>query len=153
MPDHPNPNLRMPEEPPDERFAPADLPYAELEVTTNFSFLRGASHADELALGAARLGYGAIGVTDHNTLAGVVRMHDAMNQIRQRNGWAPKLLIGARLTFVDESPELLVYATDRAAYGRLCRLLTIGKRRTEKGECELRLEDFLEHQDGLIAAA
>jgi error-prone DNA polymerase len=153
MPEHPNPKLRIPEEPPEERFAPAEPDYAELEVATNFSFLRGASHADEMVLQAARHGYRAIGVTDYNTLAGVVRMHDAAKQIRQRNGWAPRLLIGARLTFADGSPDLLAYATDRAAYGRLCRLLSTGKRRAEKGECTLYLDDFLDHQEGLLTAA
>jgi error-prone DNA polymerase len=150
MPESPNPKLRAAPEPPEERFAPDGLRYAELDVTTNFSFLCGASHADELVLRAARLGYHAIAVTDVNTLAGVVRMHDAARQIAA-TGWGPKLIIGARLVLRD-APDLLVWAPDRAAYARLCRLLTAGRRRAEKGACELYLDDFLEHQQGLLAA-
>src|SRR5687768_16345161 len=97
MPEYPNPKLRPTPDPPGERFAEAATPYAELDVVTNFSFLRGASHADELMLRATELGYRAIAVTDVNSLAGVVRMHDAARQLRKAGGWAPKLLIGARL--------------------------------------------------------
>ena len=83
--------------------------YAELAVTTNFSFLRGASHPDELVHRAAELGYYAIAVTDFNSLAGVVRAHEAARDV------GLKLLIGARLTFAD-APDLLVWAPDRPAY-------------------------------------
>src|SRR4051812_29978337 len=151
MPESPQEKVRPTPEPPEERFSPSSFLYAELDVTTNFSFLRGASHADELVLQAARLGYRAIAVTDVNSLAGVVRMFDAVRQIREKNGWAPQLIIGARLVFQD-APDLLVWPTNRAAYGRLCRLLTIGKRRSEKGECKLWLADFLEHHEGMLAA-
>src|SRR5688500_13663036 len=114
MPEAPDEKLRLPPEPPaEETFAPASVDYAELDVTTNFSFLRGASHADELVLQAARLGHRAIAVTDLNTLAGAVRMFDAERQIA-RTGWGPKLIIGARLAFTD-APDLLVWAPDRAA--------------------------------------
>src|SRR6476619_6366461 len=95
--------------------------YAELDVTTNFSFLRGASHPDELVFTAAMLGYRALAVTDVNTLAGVVRAHAAAKQVKGFH-----LTIGARLQLTD-APDLLVLVTDRAAYGRLCRLLTLGK--------------------------
>ena len=109
MPESPQEKLRPPPEPPlAERFAPAELEYSELDVTTNFSFLRGASHADELVLTAARLGYRAIAVTDLNTLAGAVRMFDAARQI-SKTGWGPKLITGARLAFTD-APDLLVWA-------------------------------------------
>ena len=145
MPEEPNVKLREPLPPP-TGVTPCDLPYAELEVTTNFSFLRGASHPDELVYQAAILGYRAVAITDFNTLAGVVRAHAAAKSCGM------KLLVGARLVFQD-APDLLVWATDRAAYGRLCRLLTIGKRRAPKGECHLFLNDFLEHGDGLLAAA
>ena len=94
--------------------------YAELQVTTAFSFLRGASHAHELAAQAADLGHHAIAVTDRNTLAGAVRLHQAAKQA----GLRP--VIGARLDFID-APSVLTYPTDRAAYGRLSRMLTIGK--------------------------
>src|SRR6185369_7760840 len=99
MPESPLDKLRVaPDVPVEETFAPADVPYAELDVTTNFTFLQGASHPDELVLRAARLGYRAIAVTDTNTLPGVVRMHDAVTHIAKTGTkWAPKLLIGSRL--------------------------------------------------------
>ena len=71
--------------------------------------------------------------------------------MKEQGGTPPKLIIGSHLTF-DDAPDLLVWATDRPAYGRLCRLLTIGKRRAEKGECALTLDDFLQHNEGLLAA-
>src|SRR5687768_2130699 len=144
MPETPNFKLREPLPPPTS-VAKSPYAYAELEVATNFSFLRGASHPDELVYQAATLGYRAIGVTDHHTLAGMVRAHAAAK------GCGLKLLVGTRLIFED-APDLLVWAPDRKAYGRMCRLLTIGKRRAEKGECKLFLQDFLEHQEGLLAA-
>ena len=94
--------------------------YAELDVRTNFSFLEGASHPWELALTAQALGVAAIGVADRNSLAGVVRAHAA---VKKHGG---RLLVGCRLRFTDGA-ELIVYPRDRAAYGRLCRLLSIGK--------------------------
>ena len=95
--------------------------YAELQVTTNFSFLEGASHPHELIVRAAELGLSAIAITDRNSLAGIVRAHLAARELDV------KLIIGCRLTFQDGSPDLLCYPKDRAAYGRLCRLLTVGK--------------------------
>src|SRR5437868_734513 len=146
MPESPTPKLRDARDVPPPK-APAASPYAyaELDVKTNFSFLRGASHPDELVYRAAELGYRALAVTDFNSLAGVIRAHEAARDA------GLKLLIGARLTFSD-APDLLVWAPDRPTYARLCRLLTIGKRRTEKGECALELADFLEHNAGLLAA-
>ncbi len=119
--------------------------YAELQVTTNFSFLRGASHPPELVLAAA-LGHAAIAVTDRNTLAGVVRAHAAAKEIGIR------FVVGARLDLQD-APSLLVYPTDRAAYARLSRLLTLGKRRASKGQCHLTLDDVLAHAEGQIVIA
>src|SRR5215213_5852591 len=145
MPEYPNPTIRPLPAPP-QGVAPDPFPYAELDVTTNFSFLRGASHPDELVYRAAELGYRAIAVTDRNSLAGVVRMHEAAKVT------GLKLLVGARLTFTD-APDLLVWAADRPGYARLCRMLTTGKRRTEKGECTLHLADLLENTAGLLAAA
>jgi error-prone DNA polymerase len=98
----------------------APPPYAELDAMTNFSFLEGGSHAWELVGQAKALGLSAIGVADRNTLAGAVRAHAAAKKEGLR------LLIGCRLTFLDGA-ELIVYPRDRAAYGRLCRLLSIGK--------------------------
>jgi len=120
--------------------------YAELQVTTNYSFLRGASHPEELVLAAAALGHKAIAVTDRNSLAGVVRAHAAARRAGIR------LVIGARLDLMD-GPSLLCLPTDRAAYGRLARLLTVGKRRAAKGRCELALSDVLAHGQGQIVVA
>jgi len=105
------------------------LGYAELDVRTNFSFLEGGSHPAELVEQAKALGLAAIGIADRNTLAGVVRAHSAAKLA----GF--KILVGCRLTFLDGA-ELIVYPRDRAAYGRLCRLLSIGKSGIEAGEGE-----------------
>ena len=121
--------------------------YAELDVTTNFSFLRGGSHAEELVATAKALGLAAIAVTDRNTLAGVVRAHLAAREVG-----GIKFIVGCRLD-LDDAPSLLAYPTDRAAYGRLCRLLTLGQRRAEKGKCTLHLDDVAAHADGLIFIA
>jgi error-prone DNA polymerase len=126
--------------------------YAEIAVTTNFSFLRGASHPQEIVERAAALGFTAIGIADRNTLAGVVRAYEACRQIEEEKSVPPKLLVGARLVFVDGTPDILAYPSDRAAYGRLCRLLSEGKSRAVKGECILRLDDLLRWQDGLLLA-
>ncbi len=104
--------------------------YAELAVTTNYSFLRGASHPHELVLTASLLGHTAIGIADRNTLAGVVRAYSALKDIPTPK---PRLLVGARLVFRDGAPDILAYPTDRAAYGSLCRLLSAGKMRAPKG--------------------
>ncbi len=121
--------------------------YAEIAVTTNYSFLRGASHPRELVERAAKLGHAAIGIADRNTLAGVVRAYAALQEI---NGAKPRLLVGARLVFIDGTPDILAYPQDRAAYGRLCRLLSAGKLRAPKGECYLALDDLLKWQEGLL---
>tara|TARA_R110001606_G_scaffold138492_2_gene276672 strand:- start:16521 stop:19790 length:3270 start_codon:yes stop_codon:yes gene_type:complete len=119
--------------------------YAELAVTTNYSFLRGASHAAEHVKRAAELGLAAIGIADRNTLAGVVRAHVAAKEAGIR------LLVGARLVPV-EGPEILAYPMDRAAYGRLSRLLSEGKMKPEaaKGECLIKLTDILRASQGQI---
>ena len=124
--------------------------YAEIAVTTNYSFLRGASHPGELVRTAAELGHAAIGIADRNTLAGVVRGFAAWQEIE---GDRPKLLVGARLVFADGTPDILAYPADRAAYGRLCRLLSAGKLRAPKGECRLALGDLLKWQEGLLLVA
>ncbi len=117
--------------------------YAELAVTTNFSFLHGASHAEELVLQAVSLGLDGIGVADRNTLAGVVRAHLAAKE------YGLRLAVGARLVPAD-GPEMLCYPTDRAAYGRLSKLLSEGKLRAEKGDCLIHVEDILRASDGQI---
>src|SRR5690349_519856 len=106
------------------------IPYAELRCRTNFSFLEGASHPDELVFQASLLGYAALAITDRNSLAGVVRAHVAAKET------GLKLLIGAEISPIDAPPAVLL-ATDRAAYGRLSRLITCGRRRAPKGECHL----------------
>ncbi|MEM6462218.1 MAG: error-prone DNA polymerase [Pseudomonadota bacterium] len=120
--------------------------YVELAATSNFSFLRGASHPEELVAQAARLGLAGLSLTDRNSLAGVVRAHMAAKEARL--AFAP----GCRLVFADGTPDIAVWPQDRAAYGRLCELLTVGKRRAPKGECHLTLDDLVKHGDGLIMA-
>jgi len=120
--------------------------YAELAVTTNFSFLRGASHPQEMVARADELGLAAIGIADRNSLAGVVRAYD---EARKRK---IKLLVGSRLVTVDGF-EVLAYPTDRAAYGRLCRLITAGNLKAKKGECHLTFEDIFGASAGQIFIA
>jgi error-prone DNA polymerase len=113
-------------------------PYGELQAASNFSFLCGASHPDELVAAAKKAGLSALALTDRNTLAGIVRAHIAAKAHDLR------FIVGCRLELQD-GPDLLCYPKDRAAYGRLCRLLTIGKRRAEKGACSLFLSDVYAH--------
>ncbi|MEM5494687.1 error-prone DNA polymerase [Hoeflea sp. AS16] len=120
--------------------------YVELAAASNFSFLRGASHAEELVVQASRLGLGGIAITDRNSLAGVVRGHMAAKEAGL--AYAP----GCRLVFMDATPDILVWPEDRAAYGHLCELLTTGKRRAPKGECHLTLDDLRVHGQGLLMA-
>jgi len=117
--------------------------YTELQVTTNYSFLRGASHVEELLVAARALGLSALAVTDHNTLAGIARAHARAEEAGIR------LVVGCRLDLSDGLP-VLVYPTDRAAYGRLCRLLTLGKGRAGKGGCDLAWADLVERGEGLL---
>ena len=118
--------------------------YAELHCKTNYSFLEGASFPDELVVAAMGLQLSALAVTDRNSLCGVVRAHAAAKEARF------KLLIGAEIVPHDGAP-ILLYAPDRAAYGRLCRLITVGRRCAEKGECKLTVADVAAHAQGLIA--
>ncbi|MEM6626157.1 MAG: PHP domain-containing protein, partial [Pseudomonadota bacterium] len=120
--------------------------YAELQTTSNFSFLRGASHAEELVAQAKELGLSALGVCDRNTLAGVVRAHAAAKK------HSLKLLVGARLDLTDGT-SFLCYPTDRAAYGRLSRLISNGKADAPKGECHITPADMLAHAQGQILIA
>ncbi|MDO8401386.1 MAG: error-prone DNA polymerase [Bradyrhizobium sp.] len=132
---------------------PDGMAYAEIGITTNFSFLRGGSHPQEYVREASDLGLAAIGLADRNTLAGVVRAYKELENPELT--CKPKLLIGSRLVFIDGTPDILAYPRDRAAYGRLCQLLTRGKRgddadKTEKGECRLGLDDLLEFAEGQL---
>ncbi len=124
--------------------APTAMPaYVPLEVTSNYSFLRSGSHPEELVLGAAALGLPAIAIADRNTLAGVVRAHVAAREV------GIQLIVGARLV-PEDGAEVLCFPTDRAAYARLCRLLTLGKRRAEKGNCLFSLDEVMEHGKGQV---
>jgi error-prone DNA polymerase len=120
--------------------------YAELQTTTNFSFLRGASHPHEMVIAAEAAGLSAIGITDRNSLAGVVRAWRPF----KRGQVQVRPLAGCRLDFIDGTPSLLCYPKDRAAFGRLTRLLTVGQSGAVKGECDLLREDFLAHAEGLL---
>ena len=125
--------------------------YAEFAVTTNFTFLRGASHPEEMVAQAMALGLDGIGIADRNSLAGVVRAH---LYARDNEALAKGLRVftGARLSFCDGTPDILAYPKDRAAYGRLSRLLTRGNLRAEKGSCRLTFEDLADHAEGLQLA-
>ena len=117
--------------------------YVELHCRSNFSFLRGASHPDELCERAAELGYAGLGITDRNTLAGVVRMHMSAKVHKLR------LVIGSEIV-PEDAPPLLLFPTDRAAYGRLSRLITRGRMRSIKGQCRILFDDIAELAEGLI---
>ena len=124
-------------------FQPIYMNYAELQVTSNFSFLRGASHPDELVNQALELGYNAIALTDRNSMAGIVRAHVAARNKEIR------LIPACRLDLLDGA-SLLAYPTDRDAYARLSALLSIGNRRAEKGECHLYKADVYAHCGGIL---
>jgi error-prone DNA polymerase len=158
--------------------------YAELCVTTNFTFLTGASHPEEMMVRAAELGLEALAVTDRNSLAGVVRAYSALKELKRKADEAvrirsqhqidtcsrqevgapqdiarplapnlPRLIVGCRLVLRDCRVEWVALPTDRPAYHRLCRLLTMGKRRAVKGECHLELQDIVEGCRGMILIA
>ncbi|MFN3659128.1 MAG: DNA polymerase III subunit alpha, partial [Pseudolabrys sp.] len=119
--------------------------YLEFAVASNFSFLRGASHPEELMVQAAAIGLSGIGLCDRNSVAGVVRAH----LTRREHNLALRYHPGARLVFSDGTPDILAYPRDRAGWGRLTRLLTVGNLRAEKGACILCLDDLLSHVFGL----
>lgn len=118
--------------------------YAELQVTSHFSFLRGASSCEELFAQAAYLGIEALAITDRNSLAGMIRAYEAATASGIR------LIVGCRLDLA-EGISLLVYPTDRPAYARLCRLLSLGKQRGGKAQCHLGWADVVAYGEGLIA--
>src|SRR6478672_5026104 len=118
------------------------MSYTELQVTSNFSFLRGGSHPEELVEQAALLGYKEVAITDHNTLAGIVRAHVTA----KKNGI--RLIIGCHLELLDGTP-LLAYPTNKKAYARLSGLLSTGNLRTEKGQCHLYKSDVFASAEGM----
>lgn len=146
---HPRYSLSEPNAPCTKR-----TPYVELQVTSNFSFLCGASHPEEYFARAAELGYHALALGDRHTLAGIVRAHLAAKE------HGLKLLVASTVEVLSSLPpdpstqvlcRVLLFPTSRAAYGRLCTLLTLGKRRAEKGNCYLTLTDICEQQQELVA--
>ena len=134
-------------------------------AATAFSFLRGASQPADMVARAHALGMRGIGIADRNTVAGVVRAHVAWKDLEERPTDPPpfrippfrlspfRLIVGARLVFADETPDIVAYPVNRAGWGRLTRLLTLGNRRVEKGGCELHLGDLLAHAEGLALIA
>ncbi|MEM7068443.1 MAG: error-prone DNA polymerase [Pseudomonadota bacterium] len=120
--------------------------YVELAAASNFSFLRGASHAEELVVRAKELGLAGLSITDRNSVAGLVRGHMAAKEAQL--SFAP----GCRLVFMDGTPDIFAWPCDHTAWGNLCELLSLGKRQAPKGECHLKLEDLLFHGEGLLLA-
>jgi DNA-directed DNA polymerase III PolC len=116
--------------------------YAELVSTTNFSFLRGGSHPEEMVSAAMHLGLTAFGVTDRNSFAGVVRGYVVARDRDKTRFPDFRYLVGVRLCFADGTPDIIAYPTDRVAYGRLCKLLTVGNQRGEKGKPVLHFPDL-----------
>ncbi len=119
------------------------MTYAELDAISNFSFLEGASHPSEMVDQAKALGLAALVIADRNTLAGVVRAHVAAKNA------GLQFIPGARLDLAD-APSLICLPRDRAAYGRLTRLLTLGQGRVVKGQCHLTLADVADHAEGQL---
>ncbi len=130
--------------------------YVELAAASNFSFLHGASHGGDLVARALALGHAGLGIADRNTVAGVVRAWSALKQARAEAGEAGlpfpdfKLVTGARLVFADGTPDIIAYPETRHGWGRLCRLLSTGNLRADKGDCVLGLDDLLAHLDDLL---
>ncbi|HET7897051.1 MAG TPA: PHP domain-containing protein, partial [Flavisolibacter sp.] len=118
------------------------MTYTELQVTTNFSFLRGASHPEELVDYAAALGYTTLSITDRNTVAGVVRAHAAARKHNLR------IIPGCRLDLLD-GPSLLAYPSNVQGWANLCSLLSTGNLRAEKGDCLLYTADVFQYSTGL----
>ena len=133
--------------------------FAELVAATNFSFLRGASPPCDMVAQAINLGMSGIGIADRNSVAGVVRAHVALKQAleklsrEQRAAFKFRLVVGARLCFVDGTPDIIAYPLTRYGWGRLTRLLTVGNRRAVKGDCLLQLCDLLDHSGDMAFIA
>ncbi|WP_437221928.1 error-prone DNA polymerase [Planctomicrobium sp. SH661] len=144
MPEQPHPRPARPLPHPPQQRAGVGVDYVELHCKTNYTFLTGASHPDELVQRAADLGHRALAITDLNSVAGVVRAYAAAKII------GLKLLIGAEVTPVD-APPVILYCQNREGYANLCRLLTLGRRRSEKGNCTLHFADIAAHSSHLIA--
>jgi error-prone DNA polymerase len=118
------------------------MSYTELQVTSNFSFLRGASHPGELVDQAAAYGYRQIAITDRNSVAGIVRGHVAAKAKGIR------IIPACRLDLID-GPSLLAFPTNQEAWSRLSSLLTVGNLRAEKGKCDIYKADVYRHSLGM----
>jgi error-prone DNA polymerase len=135
------------------------MSFAELVAATNYSFLRGASHPADMVGRALELGMAGIGIADRNSVAGVVRAWSALEEAREKARIALvgeidfKLAVGARLVFVDATPDIVAYPATRRGWGQLTRLLTKGNRRAEKGDCILNSADLIDHADDLLLIA
>ena len=118
--------------------------YAPLWCKSNFSFLEGASHPEELVEAASLLGLPALALTDRDGVYGVVRAHVKAREL------GIKLVLGSEVT-VDDGSTIVLLATDRAAYGRLCSLVTVGRRRSPKGQSQVSWDEVASYSDGLVA--
>ncbi|MBU0555782.1 MAG: error-prone DNA polymerase [Alphaproteobacteria bacterium] len=133
--------------------------FAELIAATSYSFLRGSAHPADMVTRAISLGYKGIGIADRNTVAGVVRAYAALRDFKAKlppevlPAFDFRLVVGARLVFADGTPDIIAYPVDRAGWGRLTRLLTLGNRRADKGQCTLYIADLIEHAEGLLLIA
>ncbi|WP_439567010.1 error-prone DNA polymerase [Sphingopyxis sp.] len=133
--------------------------FAELVAATNYSFLRGASHPAAMVAEALALGMTGIGIADRNSVAGVVRAWAGLRKLREDAAEEGielppfKLVVGARLVFDDGTPDIIAYPTTRHGWGRLTRMLTIGNRRTTKGDCVMKLQNLLIHCEDMILIA
>ncbi|MEG3092550.1 error-prone DNA polymerase [Sphingomonas sp. PB1R3] len=130
--------------------------FAELIAATHYSFLDGASPAEDMVKQAIMLGLDGLGVADRNTVAGVVRAHRALRELREElDGHMPpfELVVGARLVFADGTPDIVAYPINRTGWGRLTRLLTVGNKRARKGGCILGLGDLTRHAEEMLLIA
>lgn len=128
---------------------PTPLPFSELSALSNFSFLKGASHPEELMRRGALLGLRALAIADENSVAGIVRAHVVAREIAREGGVAPRLLPAARL-MLRGGIAVTILPKDRTAWSRLCRLLTLGRLRTPKGKCDLGLDDLIAWGSGSV---
>ena len=124
------------------------MPFIELSATSNFTFLTGASHPEDYVLRAAELGFDAIAIADVNSVAGIVRAHTKARELARDGGPKLRLIPAARIV-VEGGFSVTALPQDRAGWGRLCRLLTLGRRCAPKGQCHLTLQDLLDGGEGL----
>ena len=124
------------------------MPFTELSATSNFTFLTGASHPEDYVLRAAELGFDAVAIADVNSVAGIVRAHTKARELARDGGPKLRLIPAARIV-VEGGFSVTALPQNRAGWGCLCRLLTLGRRRAPKGQCHLTLQDLLDGGEGL----